>query len=87
MYNFLNKAITVCIQIVLLEWSKIYCKTTIFSKLAEIDPMAILAKNLTSAGDVTDVLLSTDQNKEYEKECREVMVDPTLPSVIVDKKV
>lgn len=76
-----------CIQIVLLELSKIYCKTTIFSKLAEIDHMGILAKNLTSAGDVTNVLLSTDQNKDDEKECREVMVHPTLSSVIVDKKV
>ena len=55
--------------------------------------MAILAKSTVTLKAilhlreiVKNVLSSTDQNEIYEKECRKILVDPTLPPAIVDKK-
>ena len=57
-----------------------------------IDPVAILAKrNVTLKAIlhlpdiVTNVLPSRDL-EDYEKECRKIMVDPTLPPALVEKK-
>ena len=65
----------------------------IFSKQANaIDPVAILAKGTVTLkvilhlpDTVTNVLSSTDL-EDYEKECRKIMVDPTLPPALVEKK-
>ena len=57
-----------------------------------IDPVAILAKrNVTLKAIlhlpdiVTNVLPSRDL-EDYEKECRKIMVDPTLPPALAEKK-
>ena len=57
-----------------------------------IDPVAILAKGTVTLkvilhlpDTVTNVLSSTDL-EDYEKECRKIMVDPTLPPALVEKK-
>ena len=62
--------------------------------LTVIHPMAILAKTTITLKTtlhlpeiVTSVLSSTDQNENYEKEFTKIMVDPTLPPAIVDKKI
>ena len=56
------------------------------------DPVAILAKMTVTLKAilhlpdiVTNVLSSTDL-EDYEKECRKIMVDPTLPPALVEKK-
>ena len=56
-----------------------------------IDPVAILAKRTVTwkailhlPDIVTNVLPSTDL-EDYEKECKKVMVDPTLPLALVEK--
>ena len=59
--------------------------------MTAIDPVAILAKRtvtwkaiLHPPDIVTNVLPSTVE--DYEKECRKIMVDPTLPLALVEKK-
>ena len=63
----------------------------IFSKLTAIDPVAILVKRAVTIKAilhlpdiVTNVLPSTEL-KDYEKECRKIMVDPTLPPALAEK--
>ena len=62
--------------------------------MAVIDPMVILAKSIVILNAilhlpdiVRNVLSSTDQNENYEKECRKIMVNLTLQPAIVDKKI
>ena len=57
-----------------------------------IDPVAILGKRTVTLkailylpDRVTNVLSSTDL-EDYEKECRKIMVGPTLPTALVEKK-
>ena len=65
----------------------------IFSKKEiAIDSVAILAKRTVTLKAilhlpdiVTNVLPSTDL-QDYEKECRKIMIDPTLPPALVEKK-
>ena len=57
-----------------------------------IDPVAILAKRtgtlkaILHLPDIFTNVLSSTGLEDYEKECRKIMVDPTLPPALVEKK-
>ena len=57
-----------------------------------IDPAAILAKRTVTLKailhlpDIFTNVLSSTGLEDYEKECRKIMVDPTLPPALVEKK-
>ena len=58
----------------------------------KIDPVAILAKRTVTLKailhlpDIFTNVLSSTGLEDYEKECRKIMVDPTLPPALVEKK-
>ena len=60
--------------------------------VAGIDPVAILTKSTVTLKaimhlpDIVTNVLPSEQIENYEKECRKIMVDITLPQAIVDKK-
>ena len=57
-----------------------------------IDPVAILTKSTVTLKaiihlpDIVTNALQSEQIKNYEKECRKILLDITLPQAIVDKK-
>ena len=57
-----------------------------------IDPAAILAKRTVTLKailhlpDIFTNVLSSTGLEDYEKECRKIMVDPTLPPALVEEK-
>ena len=57
-----------------------------------IDPVAILTKSTVTLKaimhlpDIVTNVLPSEQIENYEKECRKIMVDITLPQAVVDKK-
>ena len=65
----------------------------IFSKKeTAIDSVAILAKRTVTLKailhlpDIVTNVLSSTEFEDYEKECRKIMVNPTLPPALVEKK-
>ena len=60
--------------------------------VAGINPLAISTKSTVTLKaimhlpDIVTNVLPPEQIKNYEKECRKIMVDITLPQAIVDKK-
>ena len=55
-----------------------------------IDPVAMLSnvtlKAILHLPDIVTNVLPSRDLEDYEKECRKIMVDPTLPPALVEKK-
>ena len=92
MCNFLNKAVTAYSKHATCMVEKLPQSNDFLKTVTAIDPVAILAKRTVTwkailhlPDIVTNVLPSTDL-EDYEKECRKIMVDPTLPPALVEKK-
>ena len=89
--KFLNKDITAYSKCAACMVEKLPLSNDFLKTATAIDPVAILAKRTVTwkailhlPDIVTNVLPSTDL-EDYEKECKKVMVDPTLPLALVEK--
>ena len=90
--EFLNKPITAYSKCTAYMVEKLRLSNDFLKTVTAIDPVAILAKRTVTLkailylpDRVTNVLSSTDL-EDYEKECRKIMVGPTLPTALVEKK-
>ena len=90
--GFLNKPITAYSKCTAYMVEKLRLSNDFLKTVTAIDPVAILAKRTVTLkailylpDRVTNVLSSTDL-EDYEKECRKIMVGPTLPTALVEKK-
>ena len=90
--DFLDKVLTAYLSCALYMVKKLPLSNHFLKTVAGIDQVAILTKStitlkaIMHLPDIVTNVLPSEQIENYEKECRKIMVDITLPQAIVDKK-
>ena len=90
--KFLNKAITAYSKCAAYMVEKLWLSNDFLKTVIAIDPAAILTKTTVTLKailhlpDIVTNVLSSIGLEDYEKGCRKIMVDPTLPPALVEKK-
>ena len=90
--DFLDNVLTAYSSCALYMVKKFPLSNDFLKTVAGIDPVAMLTRSTVTLKaimhlpDIVTNVLPSEQIENYEKECRKIMVDITLPQAIVDKK-
>ena len=90
--DFLDNVLTAYSSCALHTVKKLLLRNNFLKAVTGIDPVAILTKSTVTSKaiihlpDIVTNALQSEQIKNYEKECRKILLDITLPQAIVDKK-